>query len=265
MPFDVRRGTDRARTSADGVQSWHAFSTGRHYDPGNTCFGLLLLHDEHLLAPGSGFPAHRHRDVEVVTWVLEGALTHEDSTGRRTQVRPGQVQVLSAGSGVQHSERNDTDRPVRFVQAWLAPATLGTPPAYALRQVDGDAGELVPVVPGRHAGALLLDTTAAALHVAVLQPGQAVRLPEAPYLHLHVARGDVTLDGAGRVAAGDAVRITGGGGPSLTAAADVEVLVWEMHETLGPDGSAGTVSARAPGSSAPTSAPVARLRPGLLP
>lgn len=237
---DVRRSADRTRTRTDWLDSHHSFSYGPHYDPGNTSYGLLLAHNEDLLGPGGGFDPHRHVDVEVVTWVLRGSLTHQDSTGHRGVVRAGQVQRLSAGSGVVHSERHDACGPdssgdAHYVQVWVASDGASRVPGYELGEVDGldlDAG-LVPVAAGRgHDAAVRIGQRDAVLHVARLAPGGSVVLPDAPFVHLFVATGDVALAGAGTLAPGDAARLTGAGGPRVTAASAAEVLVWEMHAAL---------------------------------
>lgn len=234
---DVRRSSERACTASDGVLSRHSLSTGRHYDPDNTSFGRLALHDEHLLAPGAGFPLHRHRDVDVVTWVLEGTLTHEDSTGARTHLRPGVAQVLAAGAGVAHEERNDAapgGPAVRFVQAWVVPDVAGGPTGCVSRDVGAllGADRLVRVASGHGDVLLPLGARTAALHVGRIGPGPPVRLPVAGHVHVFVARGEVELDGAGRLGAGDAVRLTGADGASLSVSASAEVLVWEMDGSL---------------------------------
>ena len=265
---DVRRSADRARTRTDWLDSRHSFSYGPHYDPGNTSYGLLLAHNEDLLRPGGGFDPHRHVDVEVVTWVLRGSLAHQDSTGHRGVVRAGQVQRLSAGSGVVHSEHHVATGPERagdprvgpsepddacgpsepddacgpgspgdahYVQVWVASDGASRVPGYELGEVDGlDIGVgLVPVAAGRgHDAAVRIGQRDAVLHVARLAPGGSVNLPDAPFVHLFVALGDVALVGAGTLGPGDAVRLTGAGGPTVTAASAAELLVWEMHAAL---------------------------------
>lgn len=231
---DVRRSTGRYRTTAGGVDTRHAFSAGRHYDPDNTSFGLLVLHDEHLVAPGAGFPEHRHRGVEVVTWVLEGAVRHEDSAGHSGVVAAGQVQRMTAGHGVLHGESNAArDVPVRFVQAWL-PDADDVAPSYEQCDVRPllREGRLVVVASGRHPAAPLTLRGDAVLHVARLAPGQAVELPVGPYLHLFVASGEVELPGAGPLQVGDAARLTSAAGCTVRATSPAELLVWEMHATL---------------------------------
>jgi len=217
------------------VELRHSLSSGRHYDPTNTSYGLLVACDEIALAPGAGFPAHRHRDLEVVSWVLEGELVHEGPTGPATTLGPGDVQVLGAGAGVLHAERAGRT-PTRFVQCWLV-AEPGAAVSYdvASHAPALAAGTLVPVASGLpgHAGALPL-AGAAALLVARLPAGRSVALPAAPYLHVLVVRGEVELAGTGRLGPGDAARASGGRRP-LSAAADAEVLVWEMHQALSAD------------------------------
>ncbi len=214
---DVRRSADRLITSQSWLDSRHSFSFGRHYDPANTHFGPLVVSNHDVVAAGAGFDRHPHRDVEIVSWVLRGALSHADDAGNHGVIWPGLAQRISAGDGIVHSERAYGGEPVEFVQ--LA------------------AGGLVPIasgIPGhRDLAALPIRQPHAALHAARLADRESVRLPAAPYLHLYVARGTVTLDGAGELAAGDAARIAGGGGSRVTATDGAEVLVWEMHRDLG--------------------------------
>ena len=245
--IEVRRGVERFVTWHDGVCSRHSFSFGRHYDPRDTHFGLLLAHNDDTLQPGSGFPPHPHRDLEVVTWVLSGALRHEDSTGHAEVVRPGEVQWMSAGGGVVHTETAATDAgPVRYVQMWVAPDTAGGRPRYRRVDVSGllAGGGLVPVAGGSTGGTaagaeppLRIGQRGAVLHVARLTDGGSITVPDAPYVHLYVARGALDLDGAGQLLDGDAARLTRAGAREAVAAAPAEVLVWAMDAALpGPDG-----------------------------
>ena len=237
--IDVRRAADRFATRISWLDSHHSFSFGAHYDPANTHHGLLLVNNDDVVAPGSGFETHPHRDMEIVTWVLSGSLAHRDSSGRTGVIRPGLAQRMSAGSGILHAEENasETD-PVHFVQMWVVPDEVGVEPGYAQREIDAELadGLLVPVASGRpHVGdsAIRIRNRDATLHAARLEPGRSVTLPDAPYLHLFVARGDVTLEDVGALAAGDAVRFTATGGQVVAATTPAEVLVWEMHATLG--------------------------------
>ena len=241
---DVRRSADRFDTTTSWLDSHHSFSFGHHYDPANTHHGLLLVNNDDTVAAGAGFETHPHRDVEIVTWVLQGSLVHQDSTGHTGVIHPGLAQRMSAGRGILHSEKNDSWRvqgdphadPVHFVQMWVVPDTDATTPGYEQREVDHEllSGGLVTVASGRASdeAAIRIASSDAALHVARLQPGQSVELPQAPWLHLFVARGAVTLEGAGALAEGDAVRFTATGGQRVTATEPAEVLVWEMHSRL---------------------------------
>lgn len=247
---DLRRAGDRARTRTDWLDSRHSFAFGQHYDPTNTSYGVLLAHNEDVVRAGAGFDDHHHREVEIVTWVLRGALVHRDATGHRRVVRPGVVQRMSAGSGVVHSERNDAGRrdpeceaedELHLVQMWIAPDSAGGDADYEQGEIDDVAlrGGLVAVASGRadRGAAVRIGNRDAVLLAARLEPGQSVALPDAPFLHLFVAVGAVDLAGGAvgdvvELRAGDAVRLTGAGGPVVTASAQAEVLVWEMHATL---------------------------------
>ena len=244
---DVRRAGERFKTRLGWLDSKHSFSFSRHHDPANTHHGLLLVNNDDIVKPGTGFETHPHRDMEIVTWVLQGSLVHQDSEGHTGVIYPGLAQRMSAGTGILHSEKNDSWRlagaahsdPVHFVQMWVVPDEGGITPGYEQLEIDHEllSGGLVTVASGmpEHDGAaaIRIKNRYAALHVARLQPGQSVQLPEAPFLHLFVPRGRVTLEGAGQLAAGDAVRLTATGGQQVTALEPAEVLVWEMHATLG--------------------------------
>jgi quercetin 2,3-dioxygenase len=221
---EVRRGADRFVTVAEGRTTRHSFSFDRHYDPANVSMGFLLCHNDDLLQPGAGYPPHPHRDLEIVTWVLSGALRHEDSTGRGGVVVPGRVQRLSAGSGVVHSEVNDDSSPLRFVQMWVQPAAHGSPPSY--EQADVVLGPAwVPLATGSGDGAVRLGNPSAALHGARLGPGDAVLLPDAARLHLFVARGSVDVEGVGGLVEGDALRVHADGGHRVTGLSESAELL----------------------------------------
>ncbi|WP_328389597.1 pirin family protein [Nocardia sp. NBC_00416] len=249
--IDVHRAGDRMKTRISWLDSKHSFSFGAHYDPENTHHGLLLVNNDDIVLPGEGFDTHPHRDMEIVTWVLEGSLVHQDSLGHSGVVYPGLAQRMSAGTGIRHSEKNDSwrvdgnrpehEEPVHFVQMWVLPDEPGIEPGYQQLEIDDQlaAGGLVTVASGlpryRDRTAIAINSSHSALHVAELAPdGQpSVELPEAPYVHVFVARGTVEMEGSGRLDAGDAVRLTFSGGQRLTALVPAEVLIWEMHARLG--------------------------------
>jgi redox-sensitive bicupin YhaK (pirin superfamily) len=235
---EIRRAADRAVTTTSWLKSRHSFSFGDHYDPANTHHGLLLVNNDDIVEPGTGFDTHPHRDMEIVTWVLRGELTHRDSTGNRGVIYPGLAQRMSAGSGILHSEKNDSStEPVRFVQMWVVPDETSITPSYQQHEIDSQllGAGLVTIasgIPG-HETAITLHNRNAALHGARLQPGDSVGLPQAPYLHLFVARGRVTVEGIDDLDEGDAVRFTNADGGRVTASEPSELLIWEMHAHLG--------------------------------
>jgi quercetin 2,3-dioxygenase len=235
---DIRRAADRAVTTTSWLKSRHSFSFGDHYDPDNTHYGLLLVNNDDIVEPRTGFDTHPHRDREIVTWVLQGALTHQDSTGNRGVIYPGLAQRMSAGSGILHSEKNDSPtEPVHFVQMWVIPDETAISPSYQQHEIDAELlnSNLVTIASGMpgHDAAITLHNRSAALHGARLRPGDTVRLPSAPYLHLFVPRGRATLEDIGDLDPGDAVRSTDADGRRVTASEPTELLIWEMHTKLG--------------------------------
>ncbi|MFF9196862.1 pirin family protein [Streptomyces sp. NPDC014779] len=213
----IQRGGERypGGDPEAGIDTRHAFSFGSHYDPDNLRFGALLACNEERLAPGAGFDEHPHSHTEIVTWVVEGELTHRDSAGHATVVRPGDLQRLGSASGVRHVERNDGPDPLAFVQMWLAPLDPGGEPSYEI--VRGIADATPYALP--EAGALL--------HVRRLEQGERTALPDADHLYVHAVRGTVRIAGE-ELAPGDAARVTAEKDLALLATADAEVLVWEM-------------------------------------
>ena len=245
--IDLRRSSDRFATDLGWLDSKHAFSFGRHYDPLNTHFGLLQVSNDDVVQPGTGFETHPHRDMEIVTWVLDGGLVHQDSEGHNGVIYPGLAQRMSAGTGILHSEKNDSWRltgesqhsdPVHFVQMWVVPDERGVTPGYEQLDIGPELtrGGFVPVASGMTkysgASAIRIQNRSAAFLVARLTDGEVAALPDAPFVHLYVARGSIELEGSGELGSGDSARITASSGNRLTARAPSEVLVWEMHTTL---------------------------------
>ena len=245
----VQRAADRFKTRTDWLDSKHSFSFGRHYDAANTHFGLLLVNNDDVVTPGTGFETHPHRDMEIVTWVLRGQLVHQDSEGHNGVIYPGLAQRMSAGRGIMHSEKNDSwrltggpehEEPVRFVQMWVAPDEARIDPGYEQLEIADELlrGGLVPVASGRAGqrdeAAIRIKQRDATLHAARLAPGASVALPTAPFAHLYVPIGSVVLEGAaGQLLEGDAARIENAEGQRVTAGpSGAEILVWEMHAGL---------------------------------
>ena len=230
MTVDLRPAGSRFHTQLDWLDSWHSFSFGPHHDPRNTGHGLLIVNNDDVVRAGGGFGTHGHRDMEIVTWVLQGELAHRDSTGTDGVIYPGLAQRMSAGHGIRHSEMNASATvDVHLVQMWVLPDTQGIEPSYEQRDLNDalDAGGLVVVASGQgHDGAVTIHQREAALSVGRLAEGETVTVPDAGHVHVFVAAGDASLDG-NALDTGDAARLTHAGSPTLIAGSSgAEVLIW---------------------------------------
>lgn len=212
----IRRADERfcTRNDAEGKETWHSFSFGNHYDPERIGFGPIMAINEERLAPGAGYEPHVHRDVDIVTWVLEGTLAHEDSTGIGGLIEPGTLQYLSAGPGVTHSENNaSTSEPLVFVQMMVR-ADLVDEPVHGQVQIPNE--------PGLHPGPEV--NADAQIYIARLSPETPVEIPAAKSALVHVTRGTVTFDDA-ILGAGDECTATGSTGTEVTSAGEAEAIV----------------------------------------
>lgn len=229
--IEVRRADTRPHTRIDWLDSRHSFSFGRHYDPTNVGHGLLLVSNDDRVRAGTGFNTHPHQDMEIITWVLSGRLEHKDSEGNHGEIYPGLAQRMSAGTGIWHSEMNPSaGEDVHFVQMWVLPDTERIDPGYEQLDINGelDKGGLQPIASGQgHDAAISIRQRDAVLWGGRLRSGEVVSVPEGRHVHLFVAEGSTSLEGAGELAEGDAVRLTGAGSPTLTAGpVGAEVLIW---------------------------------------
>jgi len=238
VQIDVRRKNQRFHTHMNWLDSHHSFSFSDHYDPHNTHHGLLLVSNDDVVKPNTGFRTHPHQDMEIVTWVLEGELEHKDSEGNTGIIYPGLAQRMSAGTGIWHSEMNpQNERNVHFIQMWIPPDTESINPSYEQLDINGELekGNLVPIASGRgHEAAISIRQQDAVLWGGRLRPGESVQMPDAPYVHLFIAKGSVDLEGAGALQTGDAVRLTAAGARRLMAdtGTGAEVLIWETNQDL---------------------------------
>jgi quercetin 2,3-dioxygenase len=228
----IRQPHERFHTDMGWLDSWHSFSFGGHYDPAETGFGLLLVNNDDVVAPGGGFPSHSHRDMEIVTWVLDGELAHADSTGTDGVITPGLAQRMSAGRGITHSEMNASrTRPVHFVQMWVHPDTQGLEPGYEQRDLSEAiaGGGLVAVASGQgHEGAVRIHQRDAVLWVARLGEGETVEVPGGGHVHVFVALGSADL-GTEPLARGAAARLSDAGPLTLVGGTEgAEVLIWQL-------------------------------------
>jgi redox-sensitive bicupin YhaK (pirin superfamily) len=226
--IDLRRASTRFLTTEAGRTTHHSFSFGAHYDPANTGFGALVCHNDDLVQPGFGYDDHPHANLEIVTWVLDGALTHGDTHGTRT-VAEGQVQVLSAGSGVRHSETVDAGAgATRFVQTWVRPDVADTVPSHRIEAIELRDGVTEVAGPS----SLALGTRGASLSVARLSAGSGLVVPAAAQAHLFVATGQVAL-GLDVLTEADAARLTESDALELTCLEDAELMLWSFSPPRG--------------------------------
>lgn len=230
MNVDIRRGSARFAERAEGRLSHHAFSFGPHYDPDRLSFGPMVCHDDHVLGRGAGFAEHPHEGLEIVTWVVSGALVHTGEDDAPVVLEAGACAVLAAGAGVRHSEVAGPDGPCRFVQVWLSPDAGTEPgaPSYARARVEAAPGDgLVPVVGA--GGPLGVAVEGAALHVARLDAGETLGLPSAARVHAYLTTGALhRFSLAEPLAAGDTLCLTDGVAYEVTAAVPTELLVWTL-------------------------------------
>ncbi len=239
MPkVEIRRAETRAKTELGWLDGRHSFNFNWHHEPDNSHFGLLVVNNHDLIMPGTGFETHPHRDMEIVTWILQGGVEHKDSEGHSGVIVPGEAQRMSAGRGIFHSEMNgSSDIPLRLVQMWVVPDENKITPGYEQTDITRNlqAGELVAVASGKGLeGAVKIHQKHATLWAARLNPGQTVKTPDAPFVHLFVPQGKVLVEGAGELADGDAIRFTASADGRRITGVDpnTEVLIWQMDRGL---------------------------------
>ncbi len=228
----VRPSEARGRANFGWLDSRHSFSFGEYYDPNHMGFRDLRVINEDKVAPKGGFPNHSHRDMEIVSYVLEGALEHKDSLGNGATIRPGEVQRMSAGSGITHSEYNPSaDAPVHFLQIWIMPEKRGDKPSYEQRHYPADERQgrlkLVGSRDGRDGSVTIHQDVA--LYAGLLASGDRLKQAIAPGRHawLQVARGAVTLEGQ-RLRAGDGAAISGRPAIEIAAEEAAEILLFDL-------------------------------------
>jgi len=227
----IRRSNERGHAQHGWLDSRHTFSFANYRDPRFVGFGPLLVINEDRVAPGAGFPTHPHRDMEILSWVLEGALEHKDSTGNSAVIHPGELQRMSAGTGIRHSEFNHSKtEPVHFLQIWIAPERNGLPPAYAQKSFAGEIEEglrLIGSRDGRDSSVVVhQDVDVWSAHLA---PDQAVELPVAAGRGqwVQVTGGEAQLNGE-RLVAGDGAALSDETVLRLRGVAPTELLVFDM-------------------------------------
>jgi redox-sensitive bicupin YhaK (pirin superfamily) len=228
----IRRSEERGFADHGWLRSYHSFSFADYFDPGHVEFGALRVINEDRVSPGAGFGTHGHRDMEIISYVLSGELAHRDSMGNGSTIRPGDVQRMSAGTGVQHSEFNpSSSQLVHFLQIWIQPSAGGIEPSYEQKHFDtGDKRARLCLIasPDRSAGSILIHQDAR-VYASILDAQDRVSLDvdESRRLYVHVARGALTVNGT-RLGAGDALMQRNTQRLDLGTAEDAEVLVFDL-------------------------------------
>ncbi len=228
----IRRGNERGHAEHGWLDSYHSFSFADYHDPAHMGFRALRVINEDRVAAGQGFGRHPHRDMEIISYVLEGALEHQDSMGNGSVMRPGDVQRMSAGSGVAHSEFNGSKtEPVHFLQIWLIPAERGIAPSYEQKHFSAEdkQGKLRVVASPRGDDGSVTIHTDARLYAGVFAAGERERYELAPGRHawVQVVRGRVTVNGQ-ELSAGDGAALSDVSQVELEVADTAEVLLFDL-------------------------------------
>ncbi len=229
----LRRSGDRGHFDHGWLRTWHTFSFGSYLDPAHMGFRDLRVINQDVIQPGQGFGTHPHRDMEILTYVTGGALEHRDSLGNGSVIRPGEVQVMSAGRGVTHSEFNpDPDRPASLLQIWVLPALKGVEPRYDQKAFAAlaEPGALVQLASPDGAGGSLVWGQDVRLWGGRLAAGQSWSVPFDPARHawVQVVAGTLWLDDV-ILEAGDAAAVSGRAGVGFAALGDAEVLFFDLR------------------------------------
>jgi redox-sensitive bicupin YhaK (pirin superfamily) len=229
---EIRKSQDRGFADHGWLKSFHTFSFANYFDPEHVEFGALRVINEDRVAPGQGFGSHGHRDMEIISYVLEGALAHKDSTGSESTIRPGDVQRMSAGNGVVHSEFNPSrTNGVHFLQIWIQPNVRGLAPSYEEKRFTADEkrGVLRLIAsPDRAEGSVLIHQDAR-VYAGLFDAGESAQLGVPPQrrVYVHVARGSIIANGT-RLEAGDALKLTETLELTLQEGSGAEVLVFDL-------------------------------------
>lgn len=231
--MDVRRAGDRGAANFGWLLSRHTFSFGSYYDPQQTGFSDLLVINDDRVSPGRGFDTHGHRDMEIFSYVLEGGLQHRDSMGTGSVIRPGDVQLMSAGSGVMHSEFNASrEELVHFLQVWIVPDRKGVAPRYQQRHFtpDDKRGRLRLIISPDGADESLSVYQDARVYAGLFDGDERASLALGPgrYAYVHVARGSLEVNGE-RLDEGDGARLRDPGEILLSGGRAAEVLLFDLR------------------------------------
>ncbi len=230
--INIRRASERGHFNHGWLDTYHTFSFDQYYDPRFMGFRSLRVINEDFVSPGHGFPTHGHRDMEIITYILEGALKHEDSMGNGSIIRPGDVQRMTAGTGVRHSEKNASEsEPVHLLQIWILPHTTGLEPSYEQKALSGDERRgilrLIASEAGRDGSVTVHQDVS--VFASLLVPGEEVvhKLDPKRYGWIQGARGAITINGED-LHQGDGAMINGESTLRLVGREPAEVLLFDL-------------------------------------
>jgi quercetin 2,3-dioxygenase len=232
--LETRRSADRGFADHGWLKSRHTFSFADYFDPAQIEFGALRVINEDQVEPGAGFGTHGHRDMEIISYVLEGALEHKDSIGNGSTIRPGDVQRMSAGSGVRHSEYNaSSTQPVHFLQIWIKPESAGIAPGYEQKHFTPDTkrGRLQVIASSDGTEGSVLIHQDVRLYAGLFDGAESATLQLGPKrrAYVHVARGAISVNGTA-LQAGDGLKLIDVSALDLSNAQQAEVLVFDLPE-----------------------------------
>ena len=232
----LRHANERGHADHGWLNSYHSFSFAGYHDANHMGYGPLRVINEDRITPGAGFGTHGHRDMEIISYVLDGELAHKDNMGNGSVIRPGDVQRMSAGRGVQHSEYNHAQAVTHFLQIWIEPNVQGIAPGYEEKHFNAaqKRGRLTLVAapagsPEAETHAVVTIHQDARIYAGLIDDAESAHLSLAPgrRTYVHVARGAVTVNGSA-LEAGDAAKLSGEGSLTLTQGLDAEVLVFDL-------------------------------------
>ncbi|MBR8829810.1 MAG: Quercetin 2,3-dioxygenase [Chroococcopsis gigantea SAG 12.99] len=231
--LNIRRSKDRGHANHGWLDTYHSFSFAGYYDPDRMGFRDLRVINEDRIAGGGGFGTHGHKDMEIITYVLDGALEHRDSLGTGSVIRPGEIQKMSAGTGILHSEYNGSpSQEVHLLQIWLLPAQKGIAPGYEQKETriaekPGQLHLIAGPAPGTNAVKIHQDVN---LYAGIIEPGETLthKLDNNRHAWVQIARGAIAIDNI-PLEAGDGIAISGESGLTITATERAEILLFDLN------------------------------------
>jgi redox-sensitive bicupin YhaK (pirin superfamily) len=234
--IEIRKNNERGKTKIDWLESYHSFSFGEYYDPSNIHFGHLRVMNDDIIQAGEGFPTHPHRDMEIVTIVLEGTVAHKDSTGGEGTITVNEIQRMTAGKGIQHSEFNPSDSEVlKLLQIWFIPNQQGLNPSYEQRKFSHEKkkDKLLKVVSGKKEEGIIFINQDAEIFLSDLDTGKEIKyeIKENRGVYLHLIEGTINVNGISLLP-GDAVKVVNEEQLLINAVKNSKIILFDFGMNL---------------------------------